>query len=312
VCEEVKVPLGLVVQRWRRYGQDRLYVRTFDGEEVGSVNLRTGERTLKRPELGDEMELVVSEYLAGEPVVPPLPAATEIESAPTGTKPPVKSSRRRTPRPAPVVDADLADRRPGEGVAARAEQLAARNPVASRLARVFGLRTPDWAWRVGAAGERKVGRRLDRLTRHGWRVLHSVPLGRGGGGDIDHLLIGPAGVFTVNTKTHRGKAVKVGHTVVFVGGAQTNYVVKARREAQRVAQALTAALGRPVPVTALIICTGQRSVRGWLRNVPFGVQVIPARWCRLWLRFPGRGLLTPGEVAELYALARQPGTYQRV
>jgi len=310
VCEEVNVPLGLVVERWRRYGQDRLYVKTFDGEQVGSVNLRTGERTLQRPELADEMELVVSEYLAGQPVAPALAAATEIEVASTGTPPPLKPSRRRAPQSAPVADADLADRRPGEGVAARADLLAARNPVASRLARVFGLRTPDWAWRVGAAGERKVGRRLDRLTRDGWKVLHSVPLGRGG--DTDHLLIGPAGVFTVNTKTHRRKVVRVGHTVVFVGRSQTDYVVKARREAQRVAQALTAALGRPVPVTALIICTGQSSVRGWLRNAPFGVQVLPARWARLWLRFPGRGLLTPVAVEQLYAIARQPGTYQSV
>jgi hypothetical protein len=32
-----------------------------------------------------------------------------------------------------------------------------------------------------------------------WTVLHSVPVGTGST-DIDHIAIGPAGVFTLNTK----------------------------------------------------------------------------------------------------------------
>lgn len=53
----------------------------------------------------------------------------------------------------------------------------------------------------GAAGERKVGAILDRLGPD-WHVLHGVWLGRG---DIDHVLVGPGGTFTIETKANRGK-----------------------------------------------------------------------------------------------------------
>ena len=73
----------------------------------------------------------------------------------------------------------------------------------------------DRSWRVGADGEATVAEILHKLTtpsrldrlRHrppAWRVLHSVPSGLGTGrGDIDHVLIGPPGVVTINTKHHR-------------------------------------------------------------------------------------------------------------
>jgi hypothetical protein len=35
----------------------------------------------------------------------------------------------------------------------------------------------------------------------GWHVLHDISLGRG---NIDHILVGPAGTFTIETKSHRG------------------------------------------------------------------------------------------------------------
>jgi hypothetical protein len=136
---------------------------------------------------------------------------------------------------------DLVDRKAGEGPARRARQLQVRNPLLRALARVLGVRTRDRAWRVGADGERKVGRKLDRLHRRGWHVLHGVELGRGG--DVDHLLVGRVGVFTVNTKHHPGARVTVGRSVVVVRGRQQPYAAKALREASRVRMALSTATG---------------------------------------------------------------------
>lgn len=51
----------------------------------------------------------------------------------------------------------------------------------------------------GASAEEQVGGLLDQLA--GWRVIHDASLGRG---NVDHILIGPAGVFTVETKSHPG------------------------------------------------------------------------------------------------------------
>jgi hypothetical protein len=57
-------------------------------------------------------------------------------------------------------------------------------------------------WGRGAAGEERVGQILDGLRDSGWYALHDVNLGRG---NIDHVLIGPAGIFTIETKSHRGR-----------------------------------------------------------------------------------------------------------
>jgi hypothetical protein len=53
----------------------------------------------------------------------------------------------------------------------------------------------------GARGEEQVGGLLDGLTRRGWLVIHDASLGHG---NVDHILIGPQGVFTVETKSHPG------------------------------------------------------------------------------------------------------------
>lgn len=52
----------------------------------------------------------------------------------------------------------------------------------------------------GASGEEHVGGLLERLPS-GWHVLHDVSFARG---DVDHIAIGPSGVFSVETKSHPG------------------------------------------------------------------------------------------------------------
>jgi hypothetical protein len=114
----------------------------------------------------------------------------------------------------------------------------------------------DRSWRVGADGEATVAEALatltdpsgwERLRRRSprWRVLHSVPVGDEHGrpgGDIDHVLVGPPGVVTINTKNHRGGRLALDGDQLVVNGRPTTYVAKARREAERAAELLRAAL----------------------------------------------------------------------
>jgi hypothetical protein len=58
----------------------------------------------------------------------------------------------------------------------------------------------------GAKGEEQVGGLLEGLGSRGWHVVHDASLGRG---NVDHIAIGPGGVFTVETKSHPGP-VRVG------------------------------------------------------------------------------------------------------
>lgn len=71
-----------------------------------------------------------------------------------------------------------------------AAALALSSPLRARTAR---------RWQYGAAGERIVAQRLRRLPR-AWTVLHDIDRGRG---NVDHIAIGPRGVFTIETKLHR-------------------------------------------------------------------------------------------------------------
>jgi hypothetical protein len=72
----------------------------------------------------------------------------------------------------------------------------------------WGLRfrpSPDAsAWRRGAAGERRTGRLLGPLERHGWAVLHDLAVA-GSRANLDHLVIGPAGVFVIDSKQYCGR-----------------------------------------------------------------------------------------------------------
>jgi hypothetical protein len=60
------------------------------------------------------------------------------------------------------------------------------------------------AWRRGAVGERRTARRLAPLERHGWAVLHDLAIPRSQA-NIDHLVIGPGGVFVIDSKQYRGR-----------------------------------------------------------------------------------------------------------
>ena len=56
------------------------------------------------------------------------------------------------------------------------------------------------ALKLGRDGEKVVGQFLEALRERGYRVFHDII---GADFNIDHVLIGPAGIFTVETKTHR-------------------------------------------------------------------------------------------------------------
>jgi Nuclease-related domain len=56
-------------------------------------------------------------------------------------------------------------------------------------------------WHDGAEGERKTEKALEPLARSGWRVVHDVQARYG---NYDHIAVGPAGVFLLETKNLEG------------------------------------------------------------------------------------------------------------
>ncbi|MCX7926024.1 MAG: NERD domain-containing protein [Fimbriimonadales bacterium] len=66
--------------------------------------------------------------------------------------------------------------------------------------------------RQGAQGEEWVGAALDTLQAKGWYVFHDLPMPAVG--NVDHLVIGPPGVFVVETKSHRGRITAQGNQLL--------------------------------------------------------------------------------------------------
>ena len=58
----------------------------------------------------------------------------------------------------------------------------------------------------------------------------AVPVGEKGS-DIDHVVMGPSGVFTLNTKNHIRSNVWVTENVFMVNGRKTDYFRNSRHEA---------------------------------------------------------------------------------
>ena len=194
----------------------------------------------------------------------------------------------------------MRDRTAGYSVMAEVVRLQSAVPPRSALARVFGVRplTGDARpWYIGAIGEREVGSLLSRLPA-GWTVFHAVPVGDGEA-DIDHLVVGPGGVFVVNTKNHEGARIWVGERTVMVNGTKHPYARNSELEASRIRRVLASA-GIVAPVHAVVAVLGAKNFT--VRQQPQRVAVLQADRLLRWLtrRTPVVDAPTQHAIVELF------------
>lgn len=310
--------MSVRVERWQRYGHDCLYVRGRDGLQYGWVDLATG---LRHPADAvtwpAEVDLAVEQWKMAHGFTVAGARRPEAEATSSAASPTSETSGARVPRPGrrrpstaqtaktqpqPDRGRDLAKNRAGSAAMTAARD---RTTWWRRAGRALGIRTADGAWREGAEGERQVGKTLAMARFFGWRSLHAVPVGTRGS-DIDHVLIGPGGVVTVNTKHHRGKAVKAGRLAVFVDGRETRYAENSLHEGQRASRLLTAAVGRPVEVTPIVVVVGARRLRGHKTQ---GVRILRHGDLLFWLAFRRRRL-GRAERRAMFEVARREATWR--
>ena len=120
--------------------------------------------------------------------------------------------------------------------------------------------------RLGLLGEQSVAEHLQTLLAQGYRVFHDIP--GDGKWNIDHVAVGPAGVFAIETKSRTkrpGKAGERDHEAVFDGKAirfPSGYDAKApeqaRRNAKWLANMLSKSTGERVIVQPIV------ALPGWL------------------------------------------------
>ncbi|MFJ4737752.1 nuclease-related domain-containing protein [Streptomyces sp. NPDC088775] len=267
----------LRVSKWKRHGLDRLYVNTSDGTAVAWFDQNTGHIEVMDEALRQPILDVLAPYMtrSATPLVAVAPA--------------------RLP---PPPEHDLALRRPGDALRSKIKEVSP-GLLERYLAWILRRPTETDSWKAGLRGERVVSRELARLSRHNWRTLHSVPLSPTW--DIDHLLVGLGGVFSINTKNHRNKSVWVGdHAVRINHGKGRPYLRSSRREAAIVKDVLERGCGFPVAVNPVLV---------FVR--PAGLTVVPSlRDVRaldergLAALAPLAGALRPEQVEAVYAVAR--------
>ena len=143
---------------------------------------------------------------------------------------------------------------PEPGAAAREHVLAllTSSPVYARVARLLGV---DCSPVPPPGGE--VRARLAKLPR-GWRLLPAA--------GIDHLVVGPGGVFAVIARHHPRAKVSVRGDTFKVNGRNRRHVSESRYQAARVTRLLSSAAGFDVDVHGVVAVTGAE--RGFAVKAP--------------------------------------------
>jgi hypothetical protein len=119
------------------------------------------------------------------------------------------------------------------------------------------------AWLKGARGEEQVGKTLEGLRSKGYKALHDIDTGRG---NLDHVVIGPTGVFAIETKAIRGRMyLGSGGRLMVSGKDRDRIFAQALAEAFEVKRRLEK-IGLKVWVQALVILTNSRLPKGPIRK----------------------------------------------
>lgn len=109
-------------------------------------------------------------------------------------------------------------------------------------------------------GERAVAEMLDILRESGYKVFHDLI---GTGFNVDHVLIGPTGVYTIETKTYRKPArgeplIEFDGETVTVGGwhPDRDPIAQARAQARWLREVLRESTGHDVWVRPVVVYPG--------------------------------------------------------
>jgi len=223
--------------------------------------------------------------------VGPAGVAIEIEVTAVTAHPTHYEPRHSDPTVETVLDAAGSDDTSTEaGAAAREHALAllAASPVYARVARLLGL---DGAGPL-VAGRSDIAARLAQLPA-GWRVVDAAGL--------DHLVVGPGGVFAVSVQHHPDAAVTVEGDGFRVNGRSQRCIADVRRRTARIARTLANAAGHPVAVHPVVAVSGAQ--RGFsVKRQPRGMTVVNRKTVTPFLHAQP-AVLDPDAVARLAAAA---------
>jgi hypothetical protein len=157
-------------------------------------------------------------------------------------------------------------------------------------------------FRLGYEGELAVGQELNQLLRYGYEVYHDFPAENF---NIDHIVVGSAGVYAVETKARQkptngngqsdARVVYDGQKLQFPDWTETKPLKQARRQAQWLAKWLRSAVGDSIDVQPVV------TLPGWYveRKSANGFPVINPKNFRLIIKPDKRKLLDESMITRI-------------
>jgi hypothetical protein len=134
-----------------------------------------------------------------------------------------------------------------------------RREKAERLSKVAE------AYERGAEGERQTAHALAMLPAAGWFVLHDVRWPGKRFANIDHVVIGPGGVFVIDSKAWSGQVEVRGGVLRQNGYKRESAVASAAEAALAVAEQAPGL--SPYVVNPVLCFVGLHHIEGWARDV---------------------------------------------
>jgi hypothetical protein len=131
----------------------------------------------------------------------------------------------------------------------------------------FRPSTQARAWQRGAAGERRTARLLDRLGRDGYVSFHDLAM-PDSPANLDHLVLGPSGVFVIDSKDWTGQVHQSSDGLLWHDHYRLDRTLASIRWQ---AETLGRLLG--IPVAPLVCVHGAHIRHGGLRAQ--GVAIVP-------------------------------------
>ncbi len=136
-------------------------------------------------------------------------------------------------------------------------------------------------------------------------MLHALPVDVGSA-DIDHLVVGPAGVFIISTKNHSGLNVWASQRTFMVAGIRHPHILNMEYEMGRAERMLSSATGSPIEVAGILAIVAPKSLV--VRDKHRDVAILTSSHIVPWL-LRHRRVLTAAEVSHIRTAASLASTW---
>jgi hypothetical protein len=150
-------------------------------------------------------------------------------------------------------------------------------------------------WQRGAQGERRTARLLDRLTHDGYVVFHDLAV-PGSPANVDHLVIGPSGVFVIDSKQWTGSVHQSADGLTWHNQYRLDRTLDTVRWETQTISRLVGTRAHP------LLCVHGAHVQGGGLHAQ-GVAIVPAHLLRSALGYDR--VLSDADVALLAATGRE-------